>query len=109
MPAPMTATSSPCRSAGIEPRPAGWAIQSSNGNGKSGPKIVTGPSLLRWLTIAFLPDRVAAVDAQVGSVDHQRVVGGQEQRRRRDLLRLGEPADGDLAEHRLGLGSRPGD
>src|SRR5580658_9112381 len=43
MPAPTTATSWPWRSAGIEPRPAGCAIQSSNGNGKSGPKIVTGP------------------------------------------------------------------
>src|SRR5438477_10518429 len=72
VPAPMTATSSPCRSAGIEPRPAGWAIQSSNGNGKSGPKIVTGLSLLPWFTIVFLPDRVAAVDDQ-GQPGHGRL------------------------------------
>src|SRR5512146_382121 len=83
MPAPMTATSSPCRSAGIEPRPAGGAIQSSNGNGKSGPKIVTGPALLPSFTMdCFLPDRVAAVDDDVGAVDHQRVVAGEEQRHR---------------------------
>src|SRR5258707_11264408 len=42
MPAPTMATSSPRRSWGIEPRPAGWVIQSSKGKGKSGPNIVTG-------------------------------------------------------------------
>src|SRR6478672_6755844 len=43
MPAPRMATGAPCHLAGIDPNPAGCVIQSSNGNGKSGPKIVTGP------------------------------------------------------------------
>ena len=42
IPAPTMATSSPWCSVGIEPSPAGCAIQSSKGKGKSGPNIVTG-------------------------------------------------------------------
>src|SRR5215475_900021 len=42
IPAPTMATSSPRRSWGIEPSPAGCAIQSSKGKGKSGPNMVTG-------------------------------------------------------------------
>ena len=46
MPAPMIATFAPCRSAGIEPSPAGCAIQSSKAKGKSGPNMVTGAASL---------------------------------------------------------------
>src|SRR6478672_11429642 len=42
IPAPTMATSAPRCSSGIEPSPAGCVIQSSKGNGKSGPNIVTG-------------------------------------------------------------------
>jgi len=42
MPAPTMATSSPCRSAGMLPSPAGCSSQSSKPKGKSGPKMVMG-------------------------------------------------------------------
>src|SRR6185437_13238740 len=51
IPAPTISTSSPRRSAGIEPSPTGWVIQSSKGNGKSGPNIVTGRSELSSATV----------------------------------------------------------
>jgi hypothetical protein len=41
MPAPTIATSDPNRSGGTAPMPAGSVIQSSYGNGKSGPKAVS--------------------------------------------------------------------
>src|SRR6266704_1266367 len=98
MPAPMTATSSPCRSAGTEPRPARCAIQSSNGNGKSGPKIVTGVHFVHRGAgdRAGQPELAADRDDVVPGRDHHR--GGD--------VDLADPAvRGELAD---GLDGRDG-
>src|SRR5258705_3185909 len=68
IPARTIATSSPRRSRGIEPSPAGCAIQSSKGKGKSGPNIVTGRCALSAAEVNSFA--MSAADSAQRSEEH---------------------------------------